>query len=190
MPQKRTQTTKARPIRGKEQSFTARITPETREALRQTAEASGHSMSSEMELLLRSALKARDAAENQINPIFERGWEIARAIIETAGHGPRDSVHVYHALQDVLDVMSRVLPMPSDDPSLAALKSLDEQIQAATKARRGRRVLQIDDAPDELAVLKLRREAEFTSILDRCKEEDRRFRVELDQLRTLVLDGR
>lgn len=148
MPQRRLLPTKARPIRGKDESFTFRITPETRDAIRSSAEAAGHSMSGEAELLLQSALRARAAAANQIDDVFDLGWEDARRVIERAdGAGPADSLEVYLAICDIIKGMLERLPAPETEAAPEPSKSDPKKAKPPRSAGK-RLILGMEDETD------------------------------------------
>ena len=177
MPQKRPPTVKARPIKGKDESFTARITAETREALRKSAEVEGHSMSTELELLLRTALQAKNVARAQVDLIFDAGWQAALRIIEMdGGKGPADSARVYLSLRHLLDVMAQELPVPVADTSFAEVATLSEEIDTLRGQRRRHLKVEGDELSkaDLLGDLESRRQA----VLDTLHHDAQRAAAE------------
>jgi hypothetical protein len=127
---------KARPIRGKQESITARLTPVVRSALEASANEAGHSMSTELELLLRAAMKAREAAANEVDGIFELGWEEARRVIaENEGAPPSASEKTYLGIKDVLKHMmtkfEKLRPLHASPPT-----RVEQSERAQTPSRR------------------------------------------------------
>lgn len=86
--------------------------------LERASDAAGHSMSTELELLLRIAMKARSAAANEIDRIFELAWDEARQVIaEHGGTPPSQSAQVYSSVVAVLEAAILKVPKPGDEPA-------------------------------------------------------------------------
>jgi uncharacterized protein (DUF1778 family) len=100
-----------RPIRGKHVTFTARVTPETRQMLEEEADYNQRTLSSEIELLVRQAVETNRLRRNEIDAIFQLAWDEARAIVNQHG-APSTSETAHRKVMAVLEAAKSKLPAP------------------------------------------------------------------------------
>lgn len=134
-------------------------------------------MSSELEILMGEALKARASSKDEIDWIFRSAWEAARGAVEKYGAGPSSSTAAYFAVMTALETAIVQVPIPSDDPLFEAVRQLDVKIEAERSTKRTRRLLMVPGSED----------AENSALLTKRNEAVRKILHGRDKARKEVL---